>query len=251
MNVGKFFKSVGPVLAMAAAAGVAGCDGMNVQMGGKEGVPLSELDLSGETPTGVALFGPDIVRISEGEDFTISVTGDQDAKDRMRFVLDDGSLGITREKNSWSNDGKATVSITMPAPASLVVAGSGQIVSEALAEDAEISIAGSGTLDTPNVAATALEVSIAGSGHYKASGTAESLELSIAGSGDGDMSGLKVDRADITIAGSGNAAFASDGDVSATIMGSGDVTVRGNARCTINSLGSGKLVCEREAAAAE
>ena len=251
MNFGRFFKTVGPVLAMAAAAGLAGCDGMNVKMGGKEGVPLSELELSGETPTGVALFGPDIVRISEGADFTISVTGDAAAKDRMRFVLEEGSLGITRENEAWSNDGKATVSITMPAPKSLVVAGSGQIISDTLAEDAEVSIAGSGTLETPNVAVNSLEVSIAGSGEYKAAGTAESLELSIAGSGDGDMGGLKVSRADITIAGSGNAVFASDGEVAATIMGSGDVTVRGNARCTINSLGSGKLVCEREAQAAE
>jgi hypothetical protein len=58
------------------------------------------------------------------------------------------------------------------------------------------------------------------------------------------MDALSTQKARLIIAGSGNSAFASDGEVEARIMGSGSVTVRGRARCTVKSMGSGKLVCE-------
>ena len=70
------------------------------------------------------------------------------------------------------------------------------------------------------------------------------LKSAIAGSGNADLAGLKVEKADITVAGSGNAAFESDGEVKASIMGSGEVRVKGRARCTVSSMGSGRLVCE-------
>ena len=58
-------------------------------------------------------------------------------------------------------------------------------------------------------------------------------------------------QADVTVAGSGNASFASDGDVKATIMGSGEVRVSGRAKCTVKSMGSGRLVCESPVATAK
>lgn len=246
MRLDKLFSTLGPVIAMAMASGVSGCDGSNFTFNGKEGVPLSELDLSGAAPEKINLAGPDIVRIAEGKDFTIALEGDSDAKERMRFLLEDGTLSIMRDHAGWGqHDGKvATVSITMPMPKKLVLAGSGEIHSDTLADDAEIVVAGSGKVSTPGVKVASLDVNLAGSGNYAASGSAERLELSVAGSGDAKMEGLKVVRAKIKIAGSGNAALASDGQVDARIMGSGNVTVRGNAKCTLKSLGSGTLNCE-------
>ena len=139
MRFENFLKNVAPVIAMAVANGVAGCDEEHkFRFNGKEGVPLSELDLSGDTPEAVNLVGPDIVRISEGKEFTIALEGSDEAKDRMRFLFDDGTLSVMREgrnvKEKWQDsDDRATVSITMPAPEKLVIAGSGSIHADTLA----------------------------------------------------------------------------------------------------------------------
>lgn len=248
----KIFKGLAPVFAMVAAAGVSGCDGVNISINDKEGVPLSELDTAGKSPTELVLAGPDNVIVSEGETLDIDVSGDQAAVDLLRFTLDDSTLGIMRAKSDERVRGTATVRVTMPTLEKLVVAGSGTVEAPRLSGSPEVTIAGSGKAKSARVEAESFDVTIAGSGTFEAAGVAKSLDLTIAGSGSARMDGLKVDTADITIAGSGDAGFASDGTVEATIMGSGDVRVAGSATCTINSMGSGTLHCSpADAAQAE
>lgn len=246
MRFDKFFSTLGPVIAMAVASGVSGCDGPNFDFGGKQGVPLDELDLSGDPPDTITLAGPDIVRISEGAEFSIAVEGEAEAKERMRFLLDDGTLSIMRGDKSWVDSPKdqATVTITVPPPEKLVIAGAGEMHSDTLASSVEIVIAGAGSISTPKVDVALLDVNLAGSGRYRASGRADRLDLNVAGSGNVKMENLKVDRAKVKIAGSGNATFSSDGKVDVRIMGSGNVTVRGSPKCTLKSFGSGTLNCE-------
>jgi carbon monoxide dehydrogenase subunit G len=248
MKFEKFLKMAGPMVAMAALAGMAGgCDG-KIKVNGLEGVPLSELDLEGKAPDELVLMGRDIVRVTSGDTLGIELEGSDEAKAHIRFVLDDNSLGILR-KDGWNEGGKVTIHVTMPPPRTITVGGSGTVYTDALARNAEINIGGSGSVEAPSVEADRLEVSIAGSGDFRAGGAAGSLEISLAGSGDADLAGLRADNADVSIAGSGSATFASDGEVKVRIMGSGDVTVRGNARCTVKSFGSGALTCERGATA--
>ena len=249
MRFGQFFRTVGPVIAMAVASGTSGCEGPRFRFNGKEGVPLADLDLSGISPDTVNLVGPDIVRISEGEEFSIALEGSDEAKQRMRFLLDEGTLSIMRESRNFGenwhdNRDRATVSITMPAPEKLVLAGSGKIHSTALADRAEIVVAGSGRISTPGIDVDRLDVNLAGSGNYKANGSATRLDVNLAGSGNARLDNLDVGRARIKLAGSGNATLSSDGKVDVRIMGSGNVTVRGNPRCTLKSFGSGTLYCE-------
>jgi hypothetical protein len=237
-------KAVAPVVALAIAGSLAGCNGANVNFNGKEGVRLSELDLSGEAPSEVTLLGPDSVDIRDGETLSIQVEGSDEAKERMRFVLDNGSLGILRKNGNWGDDGTATVIVTMPAPAKLSLAGSGRMTAASVSDKPEINVLGSGTLDLPSVAAASIAVNIMGSGTLKAAGTSDTLDLNLMGSGSAEMDGLKVGKAEVQVAGSGDATFASDGEVNANIMGSGNVTVRGRARCKVKTMGSGSLVCE-------
>jgi hypothetical protein len=246
MRFRNVLKTLAPVVALAVAGSLAGCSDANIRMNGKEGVPLSELDLSGEAPSEVVLLGPDTVDIRDGEKLAIEVEGSDEAKERMRFVLDDGSLGILRQKGDWNDGGTATVVVTMPAPGKLTLAGSGKMTAASVSDRPEINVLGSGTLVLASVAAGKMEVNVAGSGTLEAAGSADSLELNIMGSGTAKMGGLKAEKAEINVAGSGNATFASDGEVEANIMGSGDVTVRGSARCKVKTMGSGSVVCERE-----
>lgn len=240
----KLIKGLAPIAAIALGAGLAGCNGARVHIGDSDGVPLSELDLTGEAPTGLVLAGPDTVLLEEGETLAIDVSGDPAAVDALRFTLAEGSLGIMRRSESGRSDGKAEVRVTMPAPETIVVAGSGTVEAGRLAPGASVTIAGSGKARAPAVEGQSLEVTIAGSGAFEAAGNVERLDLTIAGSGSARMAALKAEEAKITIAGSGDAGFASDGTVDAKIIGSGDVRITGTAKCTVNSLGSGTVTCQ-------
>lgn len=242
MNFARLIRGIAPIAAIALAAGLAGCKDMNITLGDSEGVPLAELDTSGDPPTELVLAAPDSVVVTDGDTLTIDVEGDRDAVEVMRFTLEDGTLGIMREKNSRA-DGRATVRVTMPSPRAIVIAGSGGVAAQSLASEAEVTIAGSGRLDVANIRADKLDVNVMGSGTFGAAGTAKTLDLTVAGAGSMEAAGLKVDSADISIMGSGNADFASDGKVEASVMGSGDVTITGNASCTVNSMGSGTVTC--------
>lgn len=244
MKIDRFFRALGPIIAVAMAAGVAACDG-NISINGEKGKPLAEIDLTGTPPQELVLLGPDEVRVTQGDKLAITVEGDKAVTDRLRFTLKDGTLGVLREgKSIDTGSAKAVVNVTMPAPKTLTMAGSGKISAAALAKEAKVTIAGSGDIETPSIASDKLDLTIAGSGSYRGAGNVTALEVSIVGSGSAEMDALKTEKADLTIAGSGNSAFASDGEVKAKIMGSGSVTVRGRARCTVESMGSGKLVCE-------
>lgn len=238
----KILKGFAPLAALAAGALLAGCDG-HINIGDSEGVPLADLDTSGSPPTKLVLAGPDNVIVNEGTSLAIDVSGDREAVDALRFTLDDGALGVMRDKNAGKRIGRATVRVTMPSLTSIVLAGSGKVEADTMNGQAEVTIAGSGTAKVAAIDAQQIDLTIAGSGNFEAAGTTDRLDLTIAGSGSGRMGGLKAARADISVVGSGDAEFASDGKVGATIMGSGSVTVEGNADCTVQAMGSGKLRC--------
>jgi hypothetical protein len=248
MQIAKVFGRFAPALALAAAAGLSGCDNINVQIGDEEGVPLSELDMDGEVPTSLVLAAPDSVVITTGEEFAIDVEGSAEARDRMRFALDGDSIAIHREGNDWKEGETAIINVTMPAPESLVMAGSGMISTDAMADESDITIAGSGTITAEGIDAERLDVTVAGSGTVVASGATDVLELTIAGSGSADMADLEAERAEVSVAGSGDATFASNGSVEATLIGSGTVRVRGSAECEADTIGSGRLICDADAA---
>lgn len=244
-----FFRSAVPAIVLAFGATLSGC-GMSFDMSSFEGVPLAELDMGGDPPSGLELAGPDSVVITEGAEFAVTIDGDPDAVEAVRFDRDGETLEIGRDTDIFDGSGKATIRVTMPAPRALGIAGSGAIDAATMASEAEINIAGSGDIRVASLAAERLEVSIAGNGDVTTSGTTDNLEISIAGSGNAQFADLKAETVEISIAGSGDIELASDGTVHASIAGSGDIRVTGNANCSIDAAGSGSLVCEPAAAAA-
>jgi hypothetical protein len=266
----KMFRAIGPFVAMAAMGGAMAaarksgkfefdwddqnCGPKGFGPGGfgtGGGVPFEEFDMDGDEPTGLVLAGPDTMVVREGDEFAIAIQGDDDAKDSLRFRLKDDVLQVSSRNTGNGGEGIATITVTMPAPGKVTIAGAGRIRLEKLADFAEVVIAGAGQIAVEGIAMTELDVSIAGAGKFKASGSVSQLNLNVAGSGRAKMGAVKVDEANVTIAGSGRAVFSSDGEVNARLMGSGTVTVRGSARCAVKGMGSGRLVCEREPADGE
>lgn len=243
MNLGRMTKALAPIIAVVLAGTASGCSAADATINGEKGKRLAELDLTGPAPAELVLLGPDTVEVTAGDRLAITVDGDPAAVERLRFTHKDGTLAIAREGKSGWRGGTARVLVTMPVPRKVEMLGSGTIRTPALAPDAEVTVAGSGTVEAGRVSGRSLEVSLPGSGSFSAAGSVGALELEIMGSGSARLEGLQVERAKVEIAGSGDAAFASDGEVRAEIMGSGTVTVKGRPRCTVSAAGSGKLIC--------
>ena len=237
----KSFKSI---FTFAAVAGgmlaLSACSISGVGM--KDGVPLSELDMEGATPTKLQLAGPDTVTVTQGEALDIDVSGSDDAVKGLRFRLEGNSLAIGRD-SAWNGPGSATIAVTMPSLREISMAGSGKVTADSLTGKAEINVAGSGDISVARVAATSLSVNIMGSGDVSASGRADRLDYNVAGSGSLKARELQVGDAEINIAGSGDGIFASNGKVDGSVAGSGDVVVYGKARCSVKSVGSGTVRC--------
>lgn len=243
MHFGKFIRSVAPIAALAiVGAALSGCD-WNVSIDGEEGKKLSELDLSGAPPSKVALFGPDNVKISEGDKLAITIDGNAEAAENLRFSLKDGKLGILRTKE-WKSGEPVTINVTMPAPSEIAQMGSGRIEAAALKGDSKVVLMGSGDVDAKAISGDRFELDVLGSGSMHGGGTVKTLNLKVLGSGNADLAALRTDDADVDMLGSGSASFSSDGKVRAKIVGSGSITVKGRATCEVTSIGSGKLVCE-------
>ncbi|MEM7781503.1 MAG: head GIN domain-containing protein [Pseudomonadota bacterium] len=237
-----WIQRVGAVAALAATTVLAGCNS-SATINGEEGVPLSELDQSGAAPTELVVAGSDKVIVTEAETLSITVEGDDEAVERVRFVRDGDLIGVTREGGDWGGSGSAVVRIAMPAPRELVLGGSGEVEAETIASEAEVVIGGSGSMSIARIDAEDLEVTIGGSGSVKAAGSTKALELTIGGSGSANFGKLTADTAEISIGGSGSVSLMSDGEVEASIGGSGSIDVTGSAECTLDSFGSGSLNC--------
>jgi hypothetical protein len=235
------FQRMAPA-AMLALVALSGCEGAEMEINGQKGVPLAELEIAGPLPSEVVLASGDTVILTEGDKFAVTVEGSN--TESLRFVRDERTIGITREEG-WSGETNATIRITMPAPAEVVIAGSGTIKVPTLASEADVSIGGSGLIEFGTVAAEKLGINIGGAGTVRGAGTVKRLEVNIGGSGEVELAGLKADSAEVSIGGAGDVAFASDGEVTANIAGSGDVNVTGSAKCTVNEFGSGTLTCTK------
>ena len=71
---------------IALAATLAGCDGADIQINGKDGVPLAEVEIAGPPPSEVVLSSGDTVILTEGDTFALKVEGADTYS--LRFVRD-------------------------------------------------------------------------------------------------------------------------------------------------------------------
>ncbi|MFH1688217.1 MAG: head GIN domain-containing protein [bacterium] len=127
---------------------------------------------------------------------------------------------FSTRKSSW-------VEITLPNLAEVYSAGSGDIRVERLdSEVFELSLSGSGDFYLGGHA-DELGVKISGSGDGVLVGSAENLELRISGSGDIDSRDLIAKQVSVTISGSGDVQLYAEESFDGRISGSGDITYYG------------------------
>lgn len=137
--------------------------------------------------------------------------------------------------------------------------GCGDWTIESVADKAELSIGGSGTLRTGDLGDADVAVggsgdvytgkvqklsgAIGGSGSITVAEVAGPVDIAIGGSGDVRINGGYAPKMDISIAGAGNVRFGGEaGDVDLSVVGSGDITLRKvNGHVSKNVMGSGNI----------
>jgi hypothetical protein len=144
-----------------------------------------------------------------------------------------------------SNRGRVTVHVSAPALNGASIGGSGDMRIDRVQTAAfDASIGGSGDMEIGALRAGRANFSIAGSGGIHASGSADDADISIVGSGSVSAAAFEAKRADVSVVGSGDVSIRATEVVDGSIMGSGDVTVHGAARCSVSKMGSGDVHCE-------
>lgn len=187
------------------------------------------------------------VVVRPGAPAAVTVQADRNLLALLVTRVEDGPDGRTlvvgwQRGSSVKTQVRPSVTVTAPALATLVVAGSGDLQAERLqGARLAVRVEGSGGVRLTQVAADALSLSVKGSGDIRADGRAQRLSVSIAGSGDVKTDGLPADEVSVGIAGSGDASVHAERSLTVSIAGSGDVVYSGAATLKQSIAGSGSV----------
>lgn len=242
-------------LPLALGLAVSGCTAKETERGrtGESGTtdsgPQTTRDYALSDFSAVSVTGPDDLRITMGEGFSISATGPQAEIDELEIERDGDRLSIGRRKNGSFFGGRnhvgVKIAVTMPRLTAVRLTGSGEVEADAMEGDAvEAVVTGSGDLKVARLTAKSVSMAISGSGDIDVdSGTVDSSEYRVTGSGNIEAEGLAARTLDISITGSGDVEARASEAASVSIMGSGDASVVGGAKCSSRTLGSGEVRC--------
>lgn len=200
-------------------------------------------DLKGFTKIGYAI--PGTLKINIGPEFKVVLEGDKDDLKEVITEVSDGKLKIRLEHWGFNFNEKINAYVTMPRLAAVSVSGSGRaeiLDSVKEADDFEINISGSGSLQAAEIVADAFDCSISGSGKISiSSGSADRGEISISGSGSYSAPEFEIDHLEISVSGSGNCLCKAGDSLKASISGSGSVHYKGDPKIDARVSGSGKV----------
>jgi hypothetical protein len=151
--------------------------------------------------------------------------GRSDSLELANAGCGDWTVANVKGKLEVSQAGSGDTNVGTAGSAEISIAGSGSVKTQEVAGDYEVSIAGSGDAGAASVGGK-VEVNIAGSGDVAiGGGRSRSLEVSVMGSGDVSHNG-EVGDVEVSVAGSGDVRVAkATGSVRKSVAGSGDVYI--------------------------
>ncbi|MFK7775785.1 MAG: head GIN domain-containing protein [Saprospiraceae bacterium] len=192
--------------------------------------------------TGVKSRGTSQVYITQGNDFKVEVTGQENIIANIETDIKNGIWEIEFDE-CQRNFTDLRIYITMPVIERLEISGSGDMFGQDVfaVENIHLKVDGSGSIDVAVDGATDVDARISGSGKIKLAGTTNYLGSKISGSGDLEAYDLEANIANIKISGSGDAEVSVNDELDVKIEGSGDVYYKGNPIINVDITGSGDL----------
>lgn len=207
----------------------------------KDRSPIITQSFELEDFNGVALSISGNVRIIEGQNQKVEITGREETVNEIEKTVNNGVWDIDLPNNYHKNYDELDIVITSNNIEKLILSGSGNITAEHTLPLSTITISGSGSIEV-GTDVSVLTSTISGSGNIDISGTADKLRYINSGSGNLNGFGLETDNTEISISGSGNTEIYVISNLDVTISGSGSVSYKGTPVITTNITGSGELI---------
>ena len=188
---------------------------------GEGGIVTKTLNVKGFDEIGLGVGGQ--VFISKGNQFNVKVEGQANIIELIETDVSGGKWSIKFSKKV-KNFKDLKFHITMPEVRGLAIAGSGKIVGKDSFESSD-----------------KMDFSIAGSGTIIFMGSADNAKMSISGSGTVKAEDLKVNNCKVSIAGSGDCYIHAEDGLNVSIAGSGNVRYKGSPSVKSSIAGSGNI----------
>ena len=200
--------------------------------------------------TKVSFGVPGTCEVTQGNTFKVELEGDPDILEKIETRVEGNRLiiGTGDRWNNWrwnSND-RIRAFVTLPVVDGLSVGGSGSLIvkNKINADDLDLRVSGSGSLEATTDVKGRLGADVSGSGELNINGTAGSVDSDVSGSGKARVACTIRDRASFGISGSGKIeAEGTAREVRADISGSGKILAAGlvTDECEVRISGSGDV----------
>ena len=186
--------------------------------------------------------------ITQGDEESLTITGDDNIVALIRTTVSDGVLRIDA---GAVNVGRPIVplryALTVKNLDSLSLSGLGNIEMPSLeGRDLALSLSGAGSLTIDNLAVTDLAVSLSGLGSANLSGEVNQQAVTVSGAGSYYAANLRSQAAAVQISGVGNAEVWAVETLSATISGAGNIEYTGNPQVVQQISGLGSITAKRD-----
>ena len=190
---------------------------------------------------GIALSIPGNVRIIEGQNQEVEITGRKETINEIKKTVNDGVWDVVLPNNYHKSYDELDIIITSNNIEKLILSGSGKITGEHILPLSNVIISGSGKIEA-ETESSILTSTISGSGRIDVSGKADELKHNILGSGNLNGFGLETTDAEISTSGSGKSKILVTSNLDVTIIGSGSVYYKGTPTITTNISGVGQII---------
>lgn len=193
----------------------------------------------------ITLKGQGTIIIDQTGEESLKVTAEDNLIDIIETEVEGNTLkiGVKKEWFLWAlwPTKKIEYHISVDELEQITISGSGNIETDGLkADDLKIQISGSSKGDMA-IEVKSLDINISGSGKFVFSGKARNQEINISGSGNVDGEKLKSEDAAFTINGSGKGIVNASDTLDVNINGSGDIKYLGSPSIDKQISGSGKV----------
>lgn len=195
---------------------------------------------------GVELAGSFNAEITQGDNYSLKITGDENIIDRLENDINNGICKLELQRGCYKNF-KLIVDVTVPNLEYITLSGSGNMMVNNFDNQTNLTsrIDGSGNITLNKFEGTENMIfEIAGSGNIKGNRTNKTnyLETSISGSGNFDGYSISANYVSANISGSGDIKTTALTELDAVIEGSGTIRYKGYPTVYQKITGSGRIV---------
>lgn len=194
----------------------------------------------------VSINYPAEVLIQQGKVESVKLQADDNLLPQLRTEVEDGTLFIENEENSWSKRVNPTervqILITVKDLREIEFSSAGSLRVQGLKTDElSLNLNGVGEMTLNELDVRKLETRLSGAGNIEANGLADELDIRISGVGGFDAPDLESQVATVRISGAGSATVNVVDDLTARVSGAGSINYYGSPTLHEDVSGAGSV----------